>query len=79
MKFHKNRLPNYMKPIQEGIKQFQKFIAPVKILKLETVERCFEPVILKKCSKKIEVLIGGCFTSDPLPFATSKHNQFAQQ
>ena len=48
MKFHNNILPNYMQPIQEGIKRFQKFTAPVKILKFETVKRCFETVILKK-------------------------------
>ena len=70
MKFHKKRLPNYMQTIQEGIKRFQKFIAPVNILKFETVKRFFEPVVFKECSKKIEVLIGGCFTSDPLPLAT---------
>ena len=48
MNFLNNTLPIYMQLIQEGRKRFQKFTAPVKILKFETVKRYLETVILKK-------------------------------
>ena len=47
-----------------------KIKAPIKLLTFESVKRHFLLLLLKKCPRKIEVLIGGCFTSDLLTFST---------